>query len=67
MKKKKESFSDKIKYEHLFLILATIFGLIFVFINPPWQSNDEDRHFLKSTAEESPVPRIRKKPRSSVT
>jgi len=37
-----------IKPEWVFLILGLIFGLYFVFINPPWQSNDEDRHFVHS-------------------
>lgn len=38
----KESFS---KVEYMFLYLGIIFGLLFVFYNPPWQTNDEDRHF----------------------
>ena len=35
-----------ISTEHLFVILGLIFGLLFVFINPPFQTNDEDRHFI---------------------
>jgi uncharacterized membrane protein len=35
-------------YHHLFLILGLIFGLKMVFVNPPWQSNDEDRHFFNA-------------------
>ena len=44
-KQQKNDFIDKLKPEHIFLVLATVFGLLFVFINPPWQTNDEDRHF----------------------
>jgi uncharacterized membrane protein len=44
-KKSKQNYLYKIRAEYLFVILATIFGLFLVFINPPWQSNDEDRHF----------------------
>jgi uncharacterized membrane protein len=42
---KKRNIID-IKVEYLFIILGLIFGLFIVFINPPWQSNDEDRHFI---------------------
>ncbi len=35
-------------YHHLFLILGLIFGLKMVFVNPPWQTNDEDRHFFNA-------------------
>jgi uncharacterized membrane protein len=34
--------------EILFAIVALIFGSLLVFINPPYHSNDEDRHFLKA-------------------
>lgn len=51
-KKTKKSFSDNLsknaKPEWLFLVLGILFGLYFVFLNPPWQSNDEDRHFVHS-------------------
>jgi|GEM_PF-1226208 len=51
-KKRNNSFSsiltNKLKPEWLFLILGVVFGLYFVFVNPPWQSNDEDRHFVHS-------------------
>ena len=43
----KKSFLP-IPVEYLFLALGIIFGLLFVFTNPPWQSNDEDRHFVHS-------------------
>lgn len=36
------------KPESLFLILSLIFGVLLVFIVPPFQSPDEDSHFLKS-------------------
>ena len=35
-------------YEYIFLIAGTILGLSLVFINPPFQSNDEDRHFFNA-------------------
>jgi uncharacterized membrane protein len=41
---KKFSLAD-LKPENVFLFLAIIFGLCFVFYNPPFQANDEDRHF----------------------
>ena len=34
--------------EKIFVILALIFGLLFVFITPPFQSPDENSHFLKA-------------------
>lgn len=34
--------------EYLFVVVALIFGLILTFTNPPFQSNDEDRHFYKA-------------------
>ncbi|MDC1067810.1 DUF2142 domain-containing protein [Candidatus Kapabacteria bacterium] len=40
--------SSLIKYEWMFVALAFIFGLMFVYQNPPFHSNDEDRHFLKA-------------------
>ncbi len=36
------------KAEHIFVIFALIFGLIFVFITPPFQSVDENFHFLRA-------------------
>ncbi len=33
------------KAEHLFLLFGIVFGLFFVFENPPFHTNDEDRHF----------------------
>ena len=44
---KKKNFIS-IPPEYLFAILGLIFGLFFVFINPPFQTNDEDRHFIHS-------------------
>ncbi|MFA6569728.1 MAG: DUF2142 domain-containing protein [Bacteroidota bacterium] len=34
-----------VKIEYLFVILGLLFGTIFNFTNPPWHTNDEDRHF----------------------
>lgn len=34
--------------ENLFLIFAIIFGLLFVFITPPFQVPDEDAHFFRA-------------------
>lgn len=35
-------------YEWVFVIVAFIFGLMFVYQNPPFHSNDEDRHFFRA-------------------
>ena len=37
-----------IPVEYVFALLGLVFGLFFVFANPPWQANDEDRHFIHS-------------------
>ena len=37
--------NDFIKPENLFLIIAISFGLLFVFITPPFQVADENQHF----------------------
>lgn len=37
-----------ITIEKMFLIISIVFGLLLVFIVPPFQSPDEDTHFLKS-------------------
>lgn len=34
--------------EYIFAIIALVFGVLMVFINPPWQSNDEDRHYYSA-------------------
>jgi uncharacterized membrane protein len=44
-KKKPDNMILPIRMEYLFLILGLIFGIFFVFTNPPFQTNDEDRHF----------------------
>ncbi len=48
--KQKSTTKDKeilpLKPEYIFLVLGFIFGLLLVFKNPPWQTNDEDRHFI---------------------
>ena len=38
------------QYHYLFLIIGLIFGLMLVFSNPPWHTNDEDRHFYNAYA-----------------
>jgi uncharacterized membrane protein len=38
------------RYEYLFLIIGLIFGLVLITANPPFHSNDEDRHFLHAYA-----------------
>lgn len=38
----------KIEIEKKYLLLALIFGVIFVFIIPPFQAPDEDSHFKKA-------------------
>jgi uncharacterized membrane protein len=38
------------QYHYLFLIIGLFFGLKLVFLNPPWHTNDEDRHFYNSYA-----------------
>lgn len=45
-----KSILEKLKPEFLFLAAGIIFGLFFVFVNPPFQSNDEDRHFYRAYA-----------------
>ena len=38
----------KITVERVFIYIALIFGILFVFLTPPFLSPDEDTHFLKS-------------------
>lgn len=38
------------QFEFLFVIIALIMGWRMVYTNPPWQSNDEDRHFYNAYA-----------------
>jgi uncharacterized membrane protein len=48
---KKVKSSNKLfplPYEWVFVIVAFIFGLMFIYQNPPFHSNDEDRHFLRA-------------------
>ena len=44
----KDFFWNKIPIEYFFLVIGLFFGMKLVFINPPWQTNDEDRHFYNS-------------------
>lgn len=48
--KKKVNKDTKIiiREEYLFVIIGLTFGIILAFVNPPFQSNDEDRHFYKA-------------------
>jgi uncharacterized membrane protein len=46
--KKQIDFQKYFTEEYIFAVVALIFGLIFSFVNPPFQSNDEDRHFYKA-------------------
>ncbi len=39
--------------ENMFLIIGLAFGTLFVFINAPFQANDEDRHFYRAYANAS--------------
>jgi uncharacterized membrane protein len=39
---------DKLKAERLFIILASFFGLIILFITPPFQTPDEINHFYRA-------------------
>jgi len=43
-----KDFWNKIPIEYFFLVIGLFFGMKLVFINPPWQTNDEDRHFYNS-------------------
>lgn len=37
-----------LRFEYLFVIIALIMGWRMAYTNPPWQSNDEDRHFYNA-------------------
>jgi uncharacterized membrane protein len=37
-----------IPIEYSFLVIGFVFGLMLVYANPPWQTNDEDRHFYNA-------------------
>lgn len=41
---------QSVKLQHIFLVLGSIFGLLFVFILPPFQAPDELAHFYKAYA-----------------
>lgn len=43
-----DMFKFPLSYELTFVIIALVFGIWFVYLNPPFHSNDEDRHFLKA-------------------
>ncbi|MBA3920202.1 MAG: DUF2142 domain-containing protein [Nostocaceae cyanobacterium] len=44
----REIFSDLRIPENAFVILAVVFGLLFLFITPPFQVADESNHFLRA-------------------
>jgi uncharacterized membrane protein len=49
MKNKQKNFENfRLKEEYLFILVALLFGVLFSFLNPPAQSNDEDRHFYNA-------------------
>ena len=41
-------FASRIKEEHIFLALALFFGILWLFLIPPFQSPDENEHFMRS-------------------
>lgn len=47
MNKKAKSLFP-LSLETLFLVIGLVFGTIYVFINPPFHANDEDRHFYRA-------------------
>ncbi|MBI5323853.1 MAG: DUF2142 domain-containing protein, partial [Ignavibacteriae bacterium] len=59
VKRIEENSVLKVNIEYLFLLLGLVFGVLFVFINPPYQTNDEDRHFYAaysiSTGQINPI------------
>jgi len=40
--------AQRLSYHNLFLVIGLFFGLKMVFVNPPWQTNDADRHFYNA-------------------
>ena len=51
MKKTKQSRKfDFLAIENIFVPIALVFGIWLSFANPPFQSNDEDRHFYNAYA-----------------
>lgn len=42
------SKSFRINEEYVFVVVALLFGILFVFLNPPFQSVNEDGHFLSA-------------------
>lgn len=36
------------KIENIFILFALLFGLLFVFVTPPFQSVDEQAHFFRA-------------------
>jgi uncharacterized membrane protein len=48
MGKRQLTAGQVMRPENLFLVIGYLFGLSLVFANPPFHSNDEDRHFYNS-------------------
>ena len=48
MARRTAATSDAPRPELAFLVIGLVFGLMLIFVNPPFQSNDEDRHFYNS-------------------
>ncbi len=44
----KRNFLLSIKPEHIFAVIAAIFGVLYLFLTPPFQSPDENRHFYRA-------------------
>jgi len=36
---------NQLNPEYIFVVLGLLFGLMIIYANPPFHSNDEDRHF----------------------
>lgn len=43
-----ETLLARVRAEHIFILLGTLFGLIFVFFTPPYQVPDEPKHFFRA-------------------
>jgi len=46
--KLKFDFLNKLKPEKVFLVLATVYSLLHIFLTPPFQSPDEQKHFYRA-------------------
>ena len=48
--RKIKKFVKKVKVEHLFVVIAILWGLVLVFLVPPFQVPDEESHYYKAVA-----------------